>query len=555
MRRTGTLDRHSPWRPLSTAGLALATLGAIIILPGCGSSSDAATSSSTQLAADSGPPAQAADEGGGTAGNGGAGGDGGLVSAAARCTGLEGTEVGGAIIRAAALVAATATTPEQCVVEGRVHDSLNFRISLPTHWNGKLLTIGGGGWNGSVPVSAYSASGNRDGYVIVSGDGGRQGDGLDASPFLDNPQAQQDFGYLSIHTNHQIAMDLVVRHYGRAPVYRYFEGCSNGGREALVQATRFPHDYDGIVVRAPAYSFTELFQQFITIGQALKRDGGGISDAKAAAIAKAVVETCDADDGVVDGLVSRPEACHFDAARLGCDVAGGETCLSDTELATTRAIYSALVRADSTPVYPGWAPGGEDLGWSTWVTGNAIGGTGLQLQFGTGLIRYWLTQDPSFDVLTFDAEAYRPQLALAATTLDAGYDLSHFFGRGGKLILVHGTHDWAISYKGSIRYFEQVALASGGGAVRDEHMEFFLQPGVQHCAGGVGPDVVDLLGPVSTWVEAGVRPSEQQVVASKLDATSGETVMTRPLCRYPSFPKYSGHGDVNAAASFSCQRE
>lgn len=548
MATIGTDNMRSPLRTLSAAGLALATLGIALSLPGCGGSGASASPSPTSVAADSGSPAQTAD-GGGQGGDGEAG----PVAAAARCAAIEGTEVGGATIRSAVLAAATATTPEQCVVEGRVHDSLNVRISLPTHWNGRLLTIGGGGWNGSIPVAAYSASGNREGYVIVSGDGGRQGDGLDASAFLNNPQAQQDFGYLSIHTNHQIALDLVVRHYGRAPVYRYFEGCSNGGREALVQATRFPHDYDGIVVRAPAYSFTELFQQFVTIGQALKREGGAISDAKATAIAQAVVQACDADDGLADGLVSRPEACQFDAASLACGAAGGETCLSDTELATTRAIYSSLSRADSTPVYPGWAPGGEDLGWSRWVTGSAIGGTGLQLQFGTGLIRYWITQDPSFDVLGFDAEAYRPELALAATTLDAGYDLSTFFGRGGKMILVHGTHDWAISYKGSIRYFDQVALASGGTAARDDSLEFFLQPGVQHCAGGAGPDVVDLVGPVAKWVEAGVRPSAQQVVASKLDATTGEPVMSRPLCRYPSFPRYQGSGGVNEAASFSCQ--
>jgi hypothetical protein len=165
----------------------------------------------------------------------------------------------------------------------------------------------------------------------------------------------------------------------------------------------------------------------------------------------------------------------------------------------------------------------------------------LQFQFGSGLIRYWITQQPDFDVLTFNPELYRPELQLAATTLDATTDLATFFNRGSKMVLAHGTHDWAISYKGSIKYFGDVALSSGGESRRDASMELFLQPGVQHCAGGVGPDSVDLLAAVSSWVESGRRPSTQNVVAAKRDA-SGATTLSRPLCRYPTFPKYKGSG-------------
>lgn len=480
-------------------------------------------------------------------------------TAAQQCEALAGTMVGGAQITSATMSEASAAAPEACVVLGVLHDTLNFRVRLPTNWNGKMLSLGGGGWNGSIAAGAYSASGNREGYVVLASDGGRQGDGLDASSFLRNPQGQQDFGYLGIHSTYEVAVALTVQRYGRAPVYRYFEGCSNGGREALVQATRFPHDYDGIVVRAPAYSFTELFQQFVTIGQALKAPGGNLSDAKAALIARAAVEACDADDGLFDGIVGRPENCQFDPASLACgagEEAGGEgdgICLTAPELATVRAIYSPLNQADSTPVYPGWGPGGEDQGWSRWVTGSALEGTGLQFQFGSGLIKYWITQDADYNVLDFDAEAWRPQLSLAATTLDAGSNLSTFFHRGGRMILVHGTHDWAISYKGSIRYFDQVARDSGGAVARDEAMEFFLQPGVQHCAGGVGPDAVDLVEPLARWVEAGERPSSQGVVARKLDAATGEATLARPLCRYPAFPRYDGSGNFADAASFSCQ--
>jgi feruloyl esterase len=468
------------------------------------------------------------------------------------CEALAGSSAGGATVGMVTFEPATEIAPEQCVVTGTLHGTLNFRIKLPSYWNGKLLVLGGGGWNGSIPASAYSASGNTDGYVVSASDGGRQGSGLDAASFLDNPQGQQDFGYLSIHSTYEVAMEIIQKRYGRLPVYRYFEGCSNGGREALVQATRFPNDYDGIVVRAPAYSFTELFQHFVAIGQALREPGGAISDAKAAAISKAALAACDADDGLADGLVSRPQTCTFDPASLRCSGSEGDDCLTEPQISTARVIYSELKRADSRLVYPGWGPGGEDLGWPAWINGSTVGGTGLQFQFGSGLIKYWITQDPGFDVLTFDPELYRPELALAATTLDASADLGTFFNRGGRMVLVHGTHDWAISYKGSVKYFNDVAMASGGEARRDQAMEMFLQPGVQHCSGGTGPDSVDLLAAVSTWVESGKRPSTQNIVARKRDP-GGATVLSRPLCRYPTFPKYKGSGSEADAANFTCQ--
>ena len=468
------------------------------------------------------------------------------------CDALAGGTVGGATIGTAAFEAATETTPEQCVVSGTLHSTLNFRIKLPSYWNGKLLSLGGGGWDGSIPAAAISASGNTSGYVVLASDGGRQGSGLDAASFLDNPQGQQDFGYLSIHSTYEVAMEIIQKRYGRLPVYRYFEGCSNGGREALIQATRFPNDYDGIVVRAPAYSFTELFQHFVAIGQALNAPGGAISDAKATTISKAALAACDTDDGLADGIVSRPQACTFDPASLRCSGGDSDNCLTEAQISTARVIYSELKRADSRLVYPGWGPGGEDLGWPAWVTGSTVGGTGLQFQFGSGLIKYWITQNPAFDVLTFDPELYRPELSLAATTLDASTELGTFFNRGGRMVLVHGTHDWAISYKGSVKYFNDVAMTSGGEARRDQAMELFLQPGVEHCSGGTGPDTVDLLTAVSTWVESGKRPSTQSIVAEKRDA-SGATVLSRPLCRYPTFPKYKGSGSESDGANFTCQ--
>ncbi|MEF7613570.1 tannase/feruloyl esterase family alpha/beta hydrolase [Aquincola sp. MAHUQ-54] len=474
------------------------------------------------------------------------------VSAQAACDALAGQTVAGATIRTAVIVPAAQSVGEYCRVLGSIRTSLNFEVRLPTTWNKKLLYGGGGGWDGAISGPPQSPSATTAGYVIVSSDGGRQGSNLDASSFLRNPQGQQDFGYLSIHTVLEAAKAIVHRRYDAAPERSYFEGCSNGGREALIQATRFPNDYDGIVVRAPAYSFTELFQAFVANGKALNAPGGQINDAKAALIGNAVRAQCDAADGVADGIVSHQEACSFDPAALRCTAGDADTCLTDAQIHTVNTIYGELRRADSSLVYPGWGPGGEGLGWPAWVTGTAVGGTGLQFQFGSGLIKYWVTQDPAFDVLTFNPENYAPALGLAASTLDAGPDLRTFFARGGKMVLVHGTHDWAISYKGSIKYFNDVAATVGGASVRDASMEFFLQPGVQHCSGGVGPDTVELVDAVAKWAESNTRPSAQGIVARKLD-TAGAIQASRPLCRYPTFPKYKGSGDVNAAESYTCQ--
>lgn len=470
----------------------------------------------------------------------------------AACAALAGQSIGGGQIATATLEAPAGEVGEYCKVTGSVRGTINFQVHLPTGWNRKLLYAGGGGWNGAIAQTTHSPSVAKAGYVTVASDGGRQGSNLDASSFLNNPQGQQDFGYLSIHTVLQVARQIVERRYGALPQRSYFEGCSNGGREALVQATRFPHDYDGIVVRAPAYTFTELFQAFVANGKALAAPGGSINDAKARAIDAAVTAQCDALDGVADGIVSQPQACSFDVTALRCTGADSDSCLTDAQIATAQTIYSELKAPDGRSLYPGWGAGGEGLGWPSWVTGTAIGGTGLQFQFGSGLIKYWVTQDPAFDVLGFDAALYVQPLQLAATTLDATPDLRTFFGRGGKMVMVHGTHDWAISYKGSIKYFGQVADAVGGAATRDASMEFFLQPGVQHCAGGVGPDRVDLVDAVAAWVESGTRPSAQNIVAGKLDS-AGAQVNSRPLCRYPGYPRYTGNGPVNAAASYRCE--
>jgi len=469
------------------------------------------------------------------------------------CDALSGVTIGEAKLSDPTLVAVADGIGEHCKVTGLLGTSLRFEAYLPTQWNKKLLYVGGGGWDGSIPTGILRPWDASGGYVTVASNGGH--DDPTGAVFLDNPEVQKDFGYLQIHKVLGAVLAIIQERYGEQPTRRYFEGCSNGGREELIEASRWPEDFDGIVARAPAYSFTELLLAFNNnMKHMLGTPGGHIDAAKAATITSAALAACDALDGVADGVISNVAACAFDPASLLCPADESDTCLTQEQINTAQAIYGEFKLANGTSIYPGWGPGGEGEpeGFPLWLIGTPESSPiPVQMFFSESLIRNWILKDPGYDTLQFEPEEHLPEIAQAAEILDASTDLKEFFAREGKLILVHGTNDWAISYKGSIKYWNGVAEAVGGEAVRDENLEFFLQPGVQHCAGGAGADTVDLLSPLSRWVEEGKPPSTQSIVSSKLDM-EGAVKFQRPLCEYPEYPRYDGSGDTNDAASYTC---
>ncbi|WP_063796515.1 tannase/feruloyl esterase family alpha/beta hydrolase [Chondromyces crocatus] len=468
------------------------------------------------------------------------------------CSGLKGRTFGEGIVDEAT------SSNGECKVNGSIRTDLRFQIHLPDTWNKKLVFGGGGGWDGMILPFTYSPS-TSGGYVLVFSNGGHESDAavppFDASFALNNPQAREDFAYLSSHATLLVARDIVRAHYGEAPARSYFEGCSNGGREALMQATHFPEDYDAIVSRAPAYDFTSLLLAFLNNAKQVRHTAGGALDVvKLRLLSNAVLQACDALDGLEDGIVSDPARCTFDPAALRCAPGTeGSDCLTDAQMDTVATVYSPYVLNNGTTLYPGWGPGGESNadGWPMWLGTSATTPMAGQHVLAEGLVKYWLMEEPDYDVSTFVPEEHLDRIAAASAMLDATPDLAAFFAAGRKLILAHGTTDWAISYKSSIDYFEEVSGAVGGAAVRDASMEFFLQPGVQHCQGGDGPDVIDLLEAADRWVEAGERPSAQGLIAEKRDG-GGEPTLRRPLCPYPTFPQYKGSGDPASADSFSC---
>ena len=476
----------------------------------------------------------------------------GLSEHARRCQALTGRTVGGAVIGDAALQPSASPASAPCIVNGALHETLKFRIALPADWNGRLLYVGGGGWNGAISPFAFAPSPERAGYAIVASDSGHSANGIDASWALGNPQAQMEFAFLSVHSVAEATKALVRDFYGSAPHHSYFEGCSNGGREGLVSATRFPSDFDGIIARAPANYWASLFTKFVRNGQRqLSSPAAALGPEQARIVEQTALRQCDALDGLADGTVANPDACHVRLEDALCTSGNSTQCLTGEQLETARTFYSELRSADGTLIYPGWAPGGEGQGWPAWITGAGAGPgvRGAQSLFGEGFYKYWVLADPNADMMQVDPEKHRPALALADTLLSATSDLRTFFNLGNKLILWHGTADWGITYRASVRYYDEVSAAIGGDARRDESMEFYLAPGVQHCAGGSGADAVDLLTPLQRWVESGERLSG--LVAQKRDQ-SGQVTLARPLCRYPAIPQYRG-GDVAAADSFTCQ--
>ena len=466
------------------------------------------------------------------------------------CEALAGRTIGGASIASATTVAATDSLVEYCNVDGLIAPALHFELRLPTTWNHKLHYGGGGGYDGSIPPVVPAAL--NAGYAQVSSDSGHQASAVDASFALNDPQAAVLFGSLSVSTTMGAALEIVKARYGSKPLRSYFEGCSNGGREALIQVQRFPTLFDGVIARAPAHNWVGFMGQFNRTAKALAAPGGAFTTAKVATLAAAVRNACDALDGLVDGVVSNLQACHFDPSVLRC--AGGadtgDSCLSDAQLAVVSSWTGPASYVNNTYHNTGWPLSGneDDPGaWAPWVTVPPS----LQFLFQDTTVKNYLARDPNADSLSYVYDSDPGALFSMATLNDAtNADITPFVGAGGKLILWHGGSDSALSNTETAAYYGEVVNALGGRANADGSVRFYIAPGVDHCGGGVGADQTDLLTPLDKWVTRGRGPDT--LTATKVDPTTGATLLSRPLCVYPEYPRYKGRGDPNSASSFRC---
>ena len=486
---------------------------------------------------------------------------------AQKCPAIAGQALaGGAMVQEARVIDATGAQPEYCVVTAKVDGStLRFEARLPTvGWNGKIAFLGGGGFDGAMPVATdlqFSESIVTERYATLGTNGGydypgaRGIDYFRAAFALDDEQLA-DFTNRSEHRALPAGKALVAGFFGTPATHSYFEGCSMGGHDALIEAQRHPEDFDGIVARAPAGNVMGLFMQFNRIARQVRTPAGTLNPAKQTLLANAVLAQCDGLDGTVDGIVSRPRACTHDPAALRCPAGAdaGDACLSDAQIDTVRTVTSPIASADGRWTHPGYFPGAENTakGWGEYVWPSAaFGGSSVQGLFSDGFVRSFITRDTAYDTSTWNYDAWLPRMAVVGAMFNAfDPDLAPLAARGAKLILWNGTTDTSVSARDTARYYDAVVGALGQ-ARADRTVELFMAPGVGHCHGGTGPDRVDLLKAVATWAEAGTPPSAQALSHRKVDAT-GATVASRPLCKYPAYPRYMGSGDMGAATSFVC---
>jgi Tannase and feruloyl esterase len=462
--------------------------------------------------------------------------------------------------------------PAFCRVTGVARPSsdsdIRFEVWMPEQgWNGRLLGSGNGGFAGSIYYGQLESYLKR-GFAVAATDAGHQAEGTDATWAYGHPEKVKDFGWRAIHVMTEQAKQIITAYYGKAQDKAYFDACSDGGREALMEAQRFPEDYDGILAGAPANAWSTMLAAGIAGLQNLAGDPlAYIPDAKLAAIQKASLAACDALDGVKDGIINDPSKCRFDPEVLLCKQGDAKDCLTAAQVNTLKALYAGANDAQGRNFFPGFSMG-DETSWKVWVVGEDPEAS-LFARFVRNNFRYIVTGDPKWNVLTADVDAMlRLSKEKSATDLDStNPDLSRFAARGGKLILYHGWNDPAISPSNTVAYYKEVKKTMGE-VKADSFVRLYMVPGMEHCAQGPGASAFGQFGmetakgpkyglfdSLESWVEKG-SPAED-VVATKFAPGEGgamKAVITRPLCAYPKVAKYNGSGDSNDAASFTCSQ-
>jgi feruloyl esterase len=481
-------------------------------------------------------------------------------------TDLQAKAPAGTTILQATLVDASAGMPAHCLVDASVAtpgNTVSVHVALPGSWNGKFYFEGVGGFAGRF---GSLKPGLDRGYASASTDTGHSAAAVtDASWAAGNPAKVIDYAYRGTHVTTVAAKALTQAYYGSAPSHAYFNGCSNGGRQALLEAQRYPEDFDGIIAGDPALGTLGQLRRTLTYQQMLASPGRFVPASKVALIARKTLESCDARDGLTDGLISDPRACTFRPETLAC-TGGGDVsnCLTPGELETVKAIYADRT-TPSGAVLPGFPVGHEDgaTGWQAWITSATapVAGTAGTLgftnppagfRFQDGFLRYLASPDGQpieWRTFSFDHDGARVDQTMQMFS-PTDPDLSKLRARGGKLLLYHGWSDPGISAIGTLRYYESVVQRAGASRQSADFVSLFMVPGMHHCQGnGPGPNTFDMLTALEQWVEHGTAPT--RVVASHV--TNGVVDRTRPICAYPMVARYTGRGSIDAAENFRCE--
>ena len=458
------------------------------------------------------------------------------------------------------------------VLDTPVADSaIPIEVWMPAKgWNGKFRGQGNGGFAGAIDYSGLAVA-VAQGYASGGTDTGHKDTGFDPSWALGHPEKVIDFGYRSIHEMTLKSKAIVEAYYAKPAGHHYFVSCSDGGREALMEAQRFPADYDGIVAGAPANYWTHLIGNALYNAKALLADRADyIPAAKVPAIQAAAMAACDSADGVTDGVIGDPRNCQFKPATMVCKGVETDQCLTARQAHSLELLYAGGRDSKGKLIFPGYLPGSEDgpAGWIPWITGPAPEQS-YMYGFAVGYFKDFVYEKPDWDYKRADVDdAIKLAMEKTAHALDAtDPNLKPFLARGGKLILYHGWNDPAIAALNTINYYNEVRKTTGVKET-DASVRLFMIPGMQHCFLGPGASIFgqwgmpqtafpddaqhDIYLALENWVEKDEAPDH--MVAAKLDqlGPAAHVLMTRPMCAYPQVAKYKGSGDTSDAANFTC---
>jgi feruloyl esterase len=464
-------------------------------------------------------------------------------------------------VRVAEQVPATRKEPAFCRVAGTIAPQVGFEVRLPgQQWNQRLLVTGCTNLCGSIETAGMQ-DGVRRGYATATTDLGHQSaSATNASWALNATGLEDDFGHRATHVTTALARDIVAAYYGSGPGYAYFAGCSTGGRQGLVAASRYPDDFDGAIAGAP-------FQQLLSVPQmawALASNAGVggapiLGRRELALLGKAALANCDAGDGLADGVIGDPEHCGFDPLALRCAPGQVAECLTDQQARAAARIYAGPDDGRGRLLTPGGVPVGSEPHWSALLLpGRTQPGSYAYV------VQNWqqylaFEPDPVFATgpLEFDFAAWPGNLAASHARVGFSANLDRFRARGGRLILYHGWSDAVLVPAHTLGYWRQLAAHSGSASV-DEFARLYMVPGMLHCHGGPGASVIDYLAALEEWVEQGTAPDrllalheDRGAGPGKMPRDANAKGFSRPLFPYPGVAIYDGKGDPHNADSFS----
>ncbi len=447
-----------------------------------------------------------------------------------------------------------ADLPSFCRVIGVATPSadsvINLEVWIPATaaWNGKFQGVGNNAFLGAVSYAAM-ADALRAGYAAASSDAGHVGGELDFAQ--GHPEKVADWSYRSAHVTAETAKQVIRNATGRWPSYSYFNGCDSGGHQGLMEAQRYPHDYDGIIAGVPAANRTAEIMGYLGIWKATRDEKGGalLPLDKLQLVTRSAMAMCDGDDGVKDGVIDDPRRCKFDPESLICRGSDTAECLSAGQADAVKKVYGGVKNPRTGElIFHGYPIGSEGFGNAGQSWGSMVNGPGPRRG---EFFKYFVSNDPNWDWRTFDFDKDVAFTRKQAGVIDAiDPNMEAFRARGGKLITYAGWVDPILPGEDVIAIYDKVT-ATMGRKNTESFMRLYMVPGLGHCSGGPGATEFDMLPALEQWVEKGAAP--QSVVASRV--TSGKVERTRPLCPYPQVARWTGKGSTDDAANFVCKVE